>query len=491
MHRFRYLMGLVALALAILGASALWKLLGSAQDQGGMPVRVEFRDARGLRAGADVRYRGVCVGNVRAVQVAADGSKAVVDLLLEDAGSEQACVNTSFWIVAPRFSGLASGASGLETLVRDAYVAFLTPKERGSRIVAGALLAGDERPPTILEPDTLAPIGHGDLLMTLLVPENHGLREGSPIVFRGMQTGDVRSVKLADDGRYVEVGLRIDNRHRHTVTDRSVFWLARPQLSGALLSGFTITDVAAIVSPFVGYATGADSGAPAVDGHRAVAVTSRPDVVASDVPADAMDQGKRPPKAQGDPVVLVRIVYEAVERDTFSSDDRVRGEGTGILWFDASGRAIVVTARSVVDGSYTVSDAWGDVDIAREQITVSIPGGPVLRAHRVWTSPEGLDLAALVLDEAPPDLRGTPSDLIAFDGDIPTSGELISIGPDGARVTATQAMDAEEALRQHRGGLLVQDGKARGVLGRFGPRMSRSSMQVGLGLVPQDLRPRN
>ena len=87
MHRSRYLIGIVTLVLAILGASMLWNVLSSAQDQRGMPLRVEFRDARGLRAGADVRYRGVRVGNVRAVQVAADGGKAVVDLTLADSGA--------------------------------------------------------------------------------------------------------------------------------------------------------------------------------------------------------------------------------------------------------------------------------------------------------------------------------------------------------------------------------------------------------------------
>lgn len=490
MHRSRYLMGLVALALAILGASALWRLLDSAQDRGGMQVRVEFRDARGLRAGADVRYRGVRVGNVRAVQVAADGSKAVVDLLLEDAGAEQACVNTAFWIVAPRFSGLAAGASGLDTLVRDAYVAFLTPRERGTRLLAGALLAGDERPPAIVEPDTLAPVGHGDLLMTLLVPENHGLREGSPIVFRGMQTGDVRRVKLAVDGKCVEVELRVDNRHRHTVTDQSVFWVARPHLSGALLSGFTIADVSAIVSPFVGYATEPGKGSPAVDGHRAAAAAERPDIAASAVPDEAMAKQETRPADTGDAIVMVRIVYDAIERDTFSSDDRIHGEGTGVLWFDASGRAIVVTARSIVDGAYTTSESWGDVDIAREQITVSIPGGPTLRAHRVWSSPEDLDLAALVLDEAPPDLRGTPAEFLAFDGDVPSSCELRVLRPDGGRLSVAQPTDLAALLQQHRGGAFVDGGKVRGLLGQAAPRRNRDASRVGIGVAPSDLRPR-
>ncbi len=492
MHRTRYLIGLAALAFAIFGALALWNTLTSAKEQDGMALRVEFRDARGLRSGADVRYRGVRVGNVRSVQVAADGGKAVVELVLADAGAEHACVNSSFWIVSPRFSGLAAGASGLDTLVRDAYVAFLTPRERGSELIAGALLAGDERPPAIVEPDALAPLAHGDLLMTLLVPENHGLREGSPIVFRGTQTGDVRSVRLSDDGRYVEVQLRIDNRHRHTVTDASLFWVARPHLSGALLSGFTIADVAAIVSPFVGYATEPGKGAPVVDGHRAAATAERPDVAASEVPAEALVRAASSSTLPRDPIVLVRIVYDAVERDSLSADDPVHGEGTGVLWFDRDGRAVVCTARSVVDGAYTTSETWGgSLDIVREQIRVAVPGGPVLRAHRVWVAPDELDLAVLVLDEAPPDLVGTPSDVLAFPAALPAAAVARSLRADGSVSARDDALsDLDATLVEFRGGALLDGGKAAGILGQSAPRKNRTGRAVPLSVVPDDLRPR-
>ena len=52
MHRTRYFIGLAALAFAIFGALALWNTLTSAKEQDGMQLRVEFRDARGLRSGA-------------------------------------------------------------------------------------------------------------------------------------------------------------------------------------------------------------------------------------------------------------------------------------------------------------------------------------------------------------------------------------------------------------------------------------------------------
>ena len=491
MHRTRYLIGLLTLALTLLGASMLWSMLSAAQDHPGLQLRIDFRDARGLRAGADVRYRGVTVGTVANVQIAGDGTKAVVSLVLDEAGTEQACLNSSFWIVSPRFSGLTSGASGLDTLVRDTYVAFLTPPERGTRLLPGSLLAGAERPPPTIEPDALEPIAHGDLLMSLLVTENHGLRAGSPAVFRGTQTGDVRSVQLAQDGSHVEVVLRISNRHRHTVTDQTEFWVARPYVSGALLSGFTVADVASLVSPFVSYVTDPGKGAPVVDGYRAAASAVRPDLDASEVPSAALVSPARPVLVPGDPLVLVRIVYAAVEEDAMSADDPVQSEGTGVLYLDGSGRAVVLTARSAADGAYITSDTFGgEPDIAKEQIKVKLPDGPVLRAHRVWVAPDGLDLTVLVLDEPPPALIGTPGDMLAFSkAPIEDVSEVRAVQADGQALAAS-ALSASDLLPSYRGGAIVRDGKVLGVLGQSGMRKNSSQASVFIDSVPQDLRPR-
>lgn len=492
MHRTRYLLGLLTLALAVVGAWLLWQLLGSATERPGLSLRIEFRDARGLRPGADVRYRGVTVGSVGNVQIATDGSKAVVDLLIEPAGAGQACVNSSFWIVSPRFSGLGGGVTGLDTLVRDAYIAFLTPEPHGSALLAGSLLGGVERPPANLEPDSLEPLAHGDLLMTLLVPENHGLRPGSPVVFRGTTTGDVRDVRLAEDGTYVEVTLRIAHRHRRTVTDQSEFWVARPYVSGALLSGFTVSDVNALLLPFVSYYTDPGRGVPVEDGFRAAATSARPDRDNAEVPAKALAAAAVPPAVARDPLVLVRIVYAAIERDTFSGDDAVQHEGTGVLWLDGSARAVVLTARSVVDGNYTEWDSFGAApDIAQEQIKVIVPGGPVLRAHRVWVAPDGRDLAALVLDEAPPDLAVTPASMLAFDTEPLSTATARAVRPDGAAQTAVEVLaDRLPLLEESRGAALLRGERVAGLLGQAGERRNGEPFVVRLDVVPDDLRPR-
>ena len=142
MHRLRYLIGTLTLLAAIAGAWWIVRLLRNLDDKPGLLLQIEFREARGLRGGADVRYRGVTVGTVRSVSIATDGSKAVAHVVLQPNGAQHACVNSAFWIVTPRFGGLTDGATGLDTLVRDSYLSFQTPKERGSLLMAGSRLAG-------------------------------------------------------------------------------------------------------------------------------------------------------------------------------------------------------------------------------------------------------------------------------------------------------------------------------------------------------------
>lgn len=488
MHRLRYLVGTLTLVAAIVGAFWMVRLLRNLDDRPGLALQIEFREARGLRAGADVRYRGVTVGTVRAVSIAADGDKAVAHVVLQPNGAAHACVNTAFWIVTPRFGGLTDGASGLDTLVRDSYLAFHTPSQRGSLLTSGSLLAGRERPPAPAEVEALEPIAHGDLLMTLLVPENHGLRPGSTVVFRGMQTGDVRQVALAPSGTHVEVTLRIARKHRQTVTDKCQFWVARPYVSGALFSGFTVTDVSALLTPYVSYYGEPGKGVLVQDGYRAAARASRPDVEVASVPNEMLQTPAPPREPVRDDLVLVRISYAAIERDTWSPDDPIQRQGTGVMFLDRSGRAVVVTARSLVDGSYTELDAFGAApDIDDERLKVQLANGNVLRAGRVWVHPDGADLAALVLEDVPPDLVGTPMSRLMFEGRLDGQLVLRPTGPDGQALSPLPLDGTAPAGIDLLGAAVGSGDRVFGVWGQQ-PGAAAASV-TALELLPADLRP--
>ena len=496
MERLRYILGLVTLAAAMAGAWFLFDLLSEEEGAESYRLRLEYQSARGLRTGADVRLRGVPVGTVRRVRVSDDGGRAVVEISLEAWAEAYARVNSRFWIVAPRFSGLMSGASGLDTLVRDAYVAFVTPDPGGPQLPAGSLLAGLEQPDPQGEETGLDPIQRGDLVMSLLMPENHGLSQGARVMFRGMKTGDVRAVDMAPDGSFVQIQLRIHRAYRHTVTDESRFWIARPRLSGALFSGIALQDLNAFLSPFVSYYGDPGVGLPVEDGYRALGSAERPDVEVAMVPDAALESGgiPKPVGDNSDTLHLVRVVYKAVEVDFLSANDEIQRDGTGVLFADRSGRTVVLTARSVCDAFYFVSDGIsGDPDVESEEIRVLLAEGPVFRAGRIWVDPGGRDVALLVLEEASPNLAVTPAGRLGFPELIEQSeGELLiqtADAPTGAAADPVALTADLPELETHRGAVILRGGLVVGVLGQR-DGANQEPVIVPAALLPEALRPR-
>jgi hypothetical protein len=483
MDRIRYLIGLATLATAGVLGFVLFQLLADENPDGYFPVRLEFADIRGLGPGAEVRYRGVRVGSIREIGLSPDGEKGVVTALLDAEHAELARVSSLFWVVSPRFGGLAGGATGLDTLVRDTYVAFLTPRGDSPPLARSSLVVGREVPPLEAVVPEIRQLERGDLRMTLLSPERHGLQIGAPVRLRGCEIGEVRDVALAPDATHVRVEIGVRETFRRSVTDRTVFWIARPRVSGAILGGITVEDLGAVLEPFVGLRSSETLGAPVVDGHVAVVSDARPDF--DEELSGLLDSAGRPTGVGVAPATgpsMVEVVYEAEERDWLSANDEVQRRGTGLLFVDRGGRTVVVTPRSLCDASLIFDDFLSDPDIVREAIRVIVPGVGVLRAGRSWVDPEGGDLALLVLENAPPDLRVTNAADLVFDGSGAVEDPLFwTVGEE-----APAPIDLPTLSLDHgRGALALRDGV---VFGLVGEEDGRPSL-VPLSRLPEALRP--
>ena len=208
MNQARYILGLVTLVVAVLVGWYLVGLLDTEDPEDGFQLQVEFLDLRGLKPGADVKYRGIAVGSVHRTDISKDGKRALVTLVIDEDKSVLVHDSSRFWIVAPRFRGVIEGASGLETLVRNAYVAFITPStddgEEGAPLKPFMQLVGEEHPFVLEDELRLPPISHSDLSMRLLLAENHNLQVGAKVLLRGMPVGEVREITLAPGATHVD-----------------------------------------------------------------------------------------------------------------------------------------------------------------------------------------------------------------------------------------------------------------------------------------------
>lgn len=213
------------------GVSALWfvpvlavalvaVLFFQAYSQRGVWIEIMFANGEGLRAGDPVSYRGVQVGKVREVVLAADMSAVTVRVELNKDAAGLAVAGTKFWVVRPELS--LTRVSGLETLLGPRYIeASPGPAAAGGAAVVRKF-EGLRSPPRGMSPG--APGTGAGLDLVLSAVRLGSITPGSPVVYREVRVGTVIGAMLADDSKRVEVAVRIEPQHAHLVRDNTKFW---------------------------------------------------------------------------------------------------------------------------------------------------------------------------------------------------------------------------------------------------------------------------
>ncbi len=474
---FRLVVGSVTLALVVWGLVSILNVLSHGSDSNRFRVHVLFKDVQGLQVGSRVVHRGMVIGEIALLEFDAQSGRVRALVTLEDNAKSLVRTTSQFWIVRPRFTGLARSVSGLDTLIKESYVRLRVP-DNGQQLSAGEELLGLERPPEDLAEDDLDDPMVGDLLATLVLPSSHGLRPGSGVTFRGQDVGEVRSVRLSNDGNGVLVRFRIVRAMRANARDDSRFWVARPILQGNLLTGMTVSSLGSLLRTGIEFdSPRGPSSEPLADGAVVVGRRTPPTrastwdgrhVAHGAAAAVAGDRATRPSLLS--PWVAVR--YRAIEKDTFSANDVITASGAGVLFVNARNELYVITARSACDGSFLVEGHWYDrVRIADERIRVVLDDGRVWPVRRVWVDGDNRDIAVLRVQtpaNAPPPPLPPPSSYLDFSRE---------------KVLSKTQPGKEPPF------LLRDDQHAFGVLGHAKFKPSERTA-ISLHAVPQHLRPR-
>ncbi|MEZ5990651.1 MAG: MlaD family protein [Planctomycetota bacterium] len=470
----RLALGVGTLAVLALGGLEIWRVLqrGPGDDRVGFAVL--FKDAAGLRPGSALRYRGMDVGEVLALDLDAEAGRVRASVAVRADLVGLLRTTTQCWIVRPRFGGLAGDLSGLDTLIKDSYLR-LRERPGGERLAPGGELFALEGPPDDLREGELDDPGRGDLVARVLLPDPHGLAVGSPVLFRGLEVGEVRRIRLATDGRGVLVTFRVAVAYRPTLREASRVWVSRPVLHGNLLTGITASKLGSLLRPALAYDRGEDEDSgPCPDDALLVGVPTPPATdedwdrrAGAVAELEARPRATSPGAARLAPRVEVR--YTAVEVDTFE-DDQLAYHGDGLL-FVHEGQLFALCARSICDGGFVLEGSIFDrIKIRDEKLRVHLGDGRVLPATRVWTAPDDGDLALLRVD--------------AGDGGhgqgLPPWPDYLDFRPRDGAAGLEQAAD---------GALLGEDGRFFGVAGQ-----GKAGSGIGRRLscfdqLPAELRP--
>ena len=217
-----------------------------AYNEAGIEIQVTFETGEGLQAGkTEVIYKGMSIGKLTAMELDDRGERRGVRATLEmDKRVEhQLLSNTRFWLVKP--SDSLAGITGLETLVSGNYI---------------AASPGDGEPTrkftALNEPPPLADTAPG-LHLTLKAERLGSLNRDSPVFYKQIQVGRVKSYALLEDQNQVEVKVFIQPEFASLVRKHTRFWNASGVSIDAGLSGVKVRteSLASIVAGGIAFAT--------------------------------------------------------------------------------------------------------------------------------------------------------------------------------------------------------------------------------------------
>ncbi|MBI2359902.1 MAG: MCE family protein [Deltaproteobacteria bacterium] len=176
----------------------------------GPKITIKFKDGSGLKTGqTPVKYRGVQIGEVTAVELSEDQQHVLVKARLRRSASSTAREGAVFWIVRPEV-GL-SNVAALGTVITGPEIGVLPGTGE-----ARSEFVGLESSPVALE--------RGGLKIVLRSSRPGSLRPSSPVYYRGVEVGTVQDVQLSADAAMVDIHVFIKQRYANLVRSGSKFW---------------------------------------------------------------------------------------------------------------------------------------------------------------------------------------------------------------------------------------------------------------------------
>lgn len=234
-----WILPLIALAI---GGWLGWR----AYSQTGIDIEVHFSSGAGIVANkTEVVYKGMPIGKVKALKLDNQNNTVGVVATIEMNKDVEDSLrsDTQFWLVKPSVS--LAGITGLDTLVSGNYIAARPGQGEPSR----KFTALPEAPP-------LSDARPG-LHLTLKAARLGSLNRGSPIFYKQIQVGQVKSYELSSDQSTLDVKVFIEPAYANLVHKGTRFWNASGISIDASLAGVKVRSesLSSIVSGGIAFAT--------------------------------------------------------------------------------------------------------------------------------------------------------------------------------------------------------------------------------------------
>ncbi|MDG1352496.1 MAG: MlaD family protein [Sulfitobacter sp.] len=179
----------------------------------GPVIIVGFTDGSGIAAGeTKLKYRDIEVGEVEEVSFSEGLAQVDVHIRLHKDIAEYVDASSVFWIVQPEVT--AQGVSGLSTVLSGVYIEGSWDNEVGE--YADTFKGSDVSP--LIKP------GESGLQIAFRTTTNGTLTDNAPIMFRGIQVGQVGRAQISRSGAFAITEGLIYEEHRHLISSSTRFW---------------------------------------------------------------------------------------------------------------------------------------------------------------------------------------------------------------------------------------------------------------------------
>ncbi|WP_025899467.1 MlaD family protein [Sneathiella glossodoripedis] len=171
---------------------AAWLILKSYINEG-PEISVLLSSAKGIEAGVtEIRYRDVAIGTVDRIEITDELDGARVFVSMQKRAEKYLTDTARIWVVSPAIS--LDGIKGLDTLLSGSYLE-IDPGEGGEPLREFKGLAS---PPVI---SSTVP-GREFILRA----ERLGnVKRGTPVLYKGLQVGNILGYRLSEDKQSVEL----------------------------------------------------------------------------------------------------------------------------------------------------------------------------------------------------------------------------------------------------------------------------------------------
>lgn len=244
---------LVPLAALLVSLGVAWK---SYADRGVL-IEIMFDNASGVTPDdTTVRYRDVVIGKVEHVGFADGLSRVSVRARIDKEIAPYLDEDATFWVVRPEVS--ARGVSGLSTVLSGVYIEGAWDQTIGK---ARTKFEGADSPP-------LAQPGRAGRRITLRTEDGRMISDGAPVLFHGIEVGQLERPRLTVSGDSIVVDAFIEAPHDRRINSATRFWDSSGFSVSIGASGLSldVDSIASLVAGGIEFDTVFEGGRPVSSG---------------------------------------------------------------------------------------------------------------------------------------------------------------------------------------------------------------------------------